>query len=393
MTRAYELNFCPKIDHGRVNFPPPPPAALKDTRAADEWYDESVRESEQYRCFPTKGMPILPEHNSRIFALSKTAKPATKMWITTIINCNGKLHSLDQSKPISARAKDLLCRMVGFLSPDNCRKGNFCITVSNGTLSDEMGLSPRHVIRLLKELHDAGFIFRHFGTGDIGVTRKCIDLSPLVARLGELADAIADRAQNRAAKRSEREKCATMPEMTRGDDNNVTLNTDKNLDTSESVEAMKEERPKNSAPSGLPTTKQTSANPVQKPSWQPKSSQVVDNCPSIAAYLSTPYPDWPAVVAAASALAARFDLNQKAWVTLCAYFGREWAAITVAIVAEMPPAAFTRSAPTIEQKRAAYLGGIARKLGNGEDVGITATWFRHIKSKAQPRPKPHWSSQ
>jgi hypothetical protein len=94
-------------------------------------------------------------------------------------------------------------------------------------------------------------------------------------------------------------------------------------------------------------------------------------------------PSWPELIDAAYLLAASWDLNESAWKTLCVNLGREWAAITVATVAELPPARFTRSsAPRIELRRASYVAGIAKKIAKGEEASVTASWFRHVKQRA-----------
>jgi hypothetical protein len=55
------------------------------------------------------------------------------------------------------------------------------------------------------------------------------------------------------------------------------------------------------------------------------------------------------------------------------------------MVAELPASTFTRcSAPRIELRRASYIAGIARKMAKGEDVSITASWFRHVKRIKPP---------
>jgi hypothetical protein len=57
----------------------------------------------------------------------------------------------------------------------------------------------------------------------------------------------------------------------------------------------------------------------------------------------------------------------------------------VAMVAELPASTFTRcAAPRIELRRASYIAGIARKMAKGEDVSITASWFRHVKRVKPP---------
>jgi hypothetical protein len=81
-------------------------------------------------------------------------------------------------------------------------------------------------------------------------------------------------------------------------------------------------------------------------------------------------------------VAGRWGLNQTAWSTLCQHLGREWAAITVLTVAELPASRFTQSnAPTVDLRRAAYVGGIVKKLKKGQDISVMASWKRHVKIK------------
>jgi hypothetical protein len=75
-------------------------------------------------------------------------------------------------------------------------------------------------------------------------------------------------------------------------------------------------------------------------------------------------------------------MNQTAWSTLCQHLGREWAAITVLKAAELPASRFTQSnAPTVDLRRAAYVGGIVKKLKRGKDISVMASWKRHVKLK------------
>ena len=60
------------------------------------------------------------------------------------------------------------------------------------------GLVARACRPYLAELQSAGFLYRHFTTGSIGLNRPAIDLGPLVYRLPELEAGIADRALYRA---------------------------------------------------------------------------------------------------------------------------------------------------------------------------------------------------
>ena len=122
--------------------------------------------------------------------------------------------------------------------------------------------------------------------------------------------------------------------------------------------------------------------PLGQPGFVPKPHHVLDQCPSLAAYVAAPSPTWRDLINAAFLLASSWDMNAATWKTLCAHLGREWAAITIATVAELPAARFTRSrAPRIELKRASYVAGIARKLAQGENVSVAASWFRHVKRR------------
>ena len=92
-------------------------------------------------------------------------------------------------------------------------------------------------------------------------------------------------------------------------------------------------------------------------------------------------PTWPDLIEAACHLATRWNLNSRVWQTLCLHLGREWAALTVATVAELPESRFTLSrAPTPELRRAGYVAGIAKKLAKGQEASVAASWFRHIKN-------------
>jgi hypothetical protein len=105
-------------------------------------------------------------------------------------------------------------------------------------------------------------------------------------------------------------------------------------------------------------------------------------CPNAVVYLGNSRPSWPSIIESAYHVGGRWGLNQTAWATLCQHLGREWAAITVLTVAELPASRFTQSnAPTVELRRAAYVGGIVKKLKKGQDISVMASWKRHVKIK------------
>ena len=386
MSDAYRPDFRPKPEDGRVPFPAPSDAALREATAADIWFNQAVGAAGEILYRDRPGMPHRAPHDAQVFAMAHAARPVAKGRILSILAAAGQLAHMADDAPLSDGAVRLLARLVALLDRMRCECGWFQVTACNATLAQEMGKSRRTIARYLAELQGAGFLYRHFTTGSIGLDRPAIDLGPLVYRLPELEAAIADRAFYRAEVRAERHRCATLSEKTGGDDKTSTLNTNDSENNKESVFALK----KNVAgsvqgqpqPSGAVTP---NYGPLGRPKWIPKTHQVVDVCPTIAAYLSNPYPAWNDLIDAAYVLATQYDLNDAIWKTLCGGLGREWAALTVAMVAELPAATFTRcAAPRIEQRRASYIAGIARKLAKGEEISITASWFRHVKRSTEP---------
>ena len=381
MNHAYRPDYKPKAEDGRVNFPAPPEAALKGAAAADAWFDQAVGAAGEILYRDRPGMPHRTPHDSQVFAMAHAAKPVAKGRILSLLSAAGQLAHIEDDGPLSDGAGRLLTRLAALLDRSRCEQGWFHVTACNATLAQEMGKTKRTIARYLAELQGAGFLYRHFTTGSIGLDRPAIDLGPLVYRLPELEAAIAERALYRSEVRAERNRCATFLEKTGGDDKTGTLNTDDLKGSTESVFALK----KDVAGSGVGSSQisggvKAGYAPVGRPKWIPKTHQVVDVCPTLAAYLSTPHPSWNDLIDAAYVLAAQYDLNDTTWKTLCGGLGREWAALTVAMVAELPAATFTRcAAPRVELRRASYIAGIAQKMTNGQDVSITASWFRHVK--------------
>ena len=386
MNYAYRSDYKPKAEDGRVPFPAPSEAALTDAAAADAWFDQAVGTAGEILYPDRPGMPYRAPHDSQVFAMAHAARPVAKGRILSILAAAGQLAHIADDAPLSDGAGRLLARLVALLDRTKCEQGWFHVTACNATLAQEMGKTRRTIARYLAELQSAGFLYRHFTTGSIGLNRPAIDLGPLVYRLPELEAAIADRALHRAEVRAERNRCATLSEKTGGDDKTGTLNTYDSKGNNESVLVLRRsvggsacEQPQ---PSG---SVKPNLGPIGRPKWTPKTHQVVDVCPTLAAYLSNPHPAWSDLIDAAYVMAAQYDLNDATWKTLCGGLGREWAALTVAMVAEMPSATFTRSAaPRIEQRRVSYIAGIARKIAKGEDVSITASWFRHVKRSKSP---------
>jgi hypothetical protein len=387
MNHAYRPDFTPRAEDGRVPFPSPPEAALSDAAAADAWFDEAVGGAGEILYRDRPGMPHRAPHDSQVFAMARAAKPVAKGRILNILAASGQLAHIADDLPLSDGAGRLLARLAALLDRTRCEQGWFHVTACNATLAQEMGKTRRTVVRYLSELQRAGFLYRHFTTGSIGLDRPAIDLGPLVCRLPELEAAIADRALYRSEVRAERSRCATLSEKTRGGDKDYTLNTDDLKSYKESVSAH-EEPVVEEAGGQLQTARAVKSiyGPIGKPKWVPKAHQVVDVCPTLTAYLSSAHPDWTNLIDAAYILAAQYDLNDTVWKTLCNGLGREWAALTVAMVAELPASTFTRcAAPRIELRRSSYISGIARKIVKGEDVSIVASWFRHVK-RSKPGP-------
>jgi hypothetical protein len=386
MNHAYRPDFKPRAEDGRVPFPAPPEAALSDAAAADAWFDQAVGAAGEILYRDRPGMPHRTPHDSQVFAMAHAAKAIAKGRILNILAAAGQLAHLADDAPLSDGAGRLLARLAALLDRTRCEQGWFHVTACNATLAQEMGKTRRTIARYLAELQGAGFLYRHFTTGSIGLDRPAIDLGPLVYRLPELEAAIADRALYRSEVRAERARCATLSEKTGGDDKNGTLNTDDLKSSNESVSALKRSVVDSACGQPQPSGGvKPNYGPIGRPKWIPKTHQVVDVCPTLAAYLSNPYPAWTDLIDAAYVLAAQYDLNDTTWKTLCGGLGREWAALTVAMVAELPASTFTRcSAPRIELRRASYIAGIARKMAKGEDVSITASWFRHVKRVKPP---------
>ncbi|MGH7191193.1 MAG: replication initiation protein RepC, partial [Acetobacteraceae bacterium] len=367
-----------------VPFPAPPAEALTDPVAADAWFDKAVADADEILYRDRPGMPHRVPHDAQVFALARAAKPTRKGYILAILSAAGQLAHLADDRPVSDGAGRLLGRLAALLDRERCEQGSFRVTACNATLAQEMGKSHRTIVRYLAELQAAGFLYRHYTTGSIGLDRPTIDLGPLVSRLSELEAAIADRAAARVEVRAERARCATLSEMTGGDDRPVVLNTNELEFNSDTVSASNQEVAP--ATCAKPEASEAPAAPYQptgRPDWTPKPRQVVAVCPTLAAYVTNNQPAWPDLVEAAYCLTRQYELNKRVWETLCLALGREWAALTVALVAEKPPSTFTRCrAPRIELKRASYLAGIARKLVHEPDkVSITASWYRHVKQR------------
>ena len=387
MNHAYRPSFTPRAEEGRVPFPAPPDAALSDAALADVWFEEAVGGAGEILYRDRPGMPHRAPHDSQVFAMARAASPVSKGRILNILAAAGQLAHIADDTALSDGAGRLLARLAALLDRAKCEQGWFHVTACNATLAQEMGKTSRTIVRYLSELQCAGFLYRHFTTGSIGLKRPAIDLGPLVCRLPELEASIADRAIYRSGVRAERARCATLSEKSWVGDKNSTLNTDDYKSYNESVSAH-EEAVVGGACGQLPAPNDVKIayGPVGKPNWVPKAHQVVDVCPTLVAYLSSPRPDWINLIDAAYVLAAQYDLNDTVWKTLCSGLGREWAALTVAMVAELPPATFTRcAAPRIELRRSSYIAGIARKIVKGEDVSIIASWFRHVK-RSRPAP-------
>ena len=386
MHHAASPNYAPRSIDRPVTLPPPPPAALNNPAEAEVWFREAVTAAGEILYRDRPGMPRRASHDSQILALAYAAKPTAKGWILALLSAAGRLAHLADDRDLSDGATRLLHRLAALLAPHRCQAGVFRVTACNATLAREMDKTARTIRRHLAELHAAGFIYRHFTTGPIGLDRPAIDLGPLVSRLPELQAAIADRAQFRADLRADRARCATLPPaagtgMSGGEDIPVPLNTDDLESLADPVIAPEPAGAGEARGQPQPRAPEKPQDqPLGQPGFVPKPHHVLDQCPSLAAYVAAPSPTWRDLINAAFLLASSWDMNAATWKTLCARLGREWAAITIATVAELPAARFTRSrAPRIELKRASYVAGIARKLARGENASIAASWFRHVK--------------
>jgi hypothetical protein len=247
-----------------------------------------------------------------------------------------------------------------------------------------MGKTERTIRRLLSELQEAGFIYRHFTTGPIGLSRKCIDLGPLIFRLPELQDGMAERAFYRAEVRADRSRCATLSEagmqaLSGPEDIPAPPNTQDLKYLSVPVIAQEKDAGAadfaNSRGEDVSIVSLTAGR--QQPGVIPPTAAILNHSPNMRAYLSSSPQTRPNLFDAAYRIALSWGLHRATWQTLCTHLGRDWTAVAVATVAELPPSRFNSGLEEgSEARRARYLAGIARKLTAGEEVNIGASWKR-----------------
>lgn len=327
------------------------------------------------------GLPRRSPHDRQVLAAAYAAQGTAKNWLTAVLLAAGRLPHIAGGKDVSDGASRLLYRLTALLHKQGCTTGNFQVTVCNKTLAHEMNRDVRSIRRYLAELQDAGWIYRHFTTGSLGIQRPAIDLGPTATRLSELEGAISARAEARAEIRAMRAECETLnnkeTNLSWGEDKPVPLNTD---DSESICNVIAKERDSLVSDCGKASQSVDIKGIYEnkRPEFIPKIGLVLEQCPSLALYVDQRSARWPDLVDAASKLAEKWDLNEIIWGRLCLALGREWAAITVGTVAELPETWFTRSrGQTIGSKRASYVSGIAKKLATNQ-VNITASWFRHM---------------
>jgi DNA-binding transcriptional ArsR family regulator len=348
------------VDLPEIFFSPPPAEALTDTEAANAWYQSAFEAAGEPIYHPMPGMPGRTPHDAMVFALARSARPTQKRWIASVLDsATSQLrHIADDQITVPLSAEAVLRKLVTYLNQERCAQGWFHVTACNATLADELNTSPRAIRRHLARLQEAGFIYRHYTTGEIGLKRYSLDLGPLVHRLDELQADHIERARRRAERNAVR---AVL----------------------DSVSAQREAVARSEEGRGEgPGRSTVNYGPVGRPQSIPKPEFVAAMCPHVAPYVGNSRPSWPAMIEGAYQVAGRWGLNQTAWSTLCQHLGREWAAITVLTVAELPASRFTQSnAPTVDLRRAAYVGGIVKKLKKGQDISVMASWKRHVKIK------------
>lgn len=132
------------------------------------------------------------------FALISKAEPTPKGRIT------GALHAeCGRTWDLRDGEFRLLLKLAGLLNKEDCMSGRFRVVVCNATLAEEMGVTVRTIQARLGRLEGHGLVYRHYIGGAAGLDRAGIDLAPLVARLGELYEALMDRADDRRKRREE----------------------------------------------------------------------------------------------------------------------------------------------------------------------------------------------
>lgn len=383
---AYRPEFSPRLDTNVVKLSAPPEQALQDPIAANSWFSEAVDAAGELIYEARPGMPRHADNDRQILALALSAKPVYKGFLLSVLaGAGGRLVHLSYDRNLSSVSAILLSRLVSLLKPEACEKGNFLVKSSNAMLAQEMGKTERTIRRLMSELQEAGFIYRHFTTGPVGLSRKCIDLGPLVCRLPELQDGMAERALYRAEARADRSRCATLSEVK---DRNISGREDTidPLDTQDfkylSVPVIAQEKDGSQSGVGkvLPEDNSTaSIRSTDQLPVPPPPSIIVSNSPSLRAYLCNSPDSRSEVFEAAYRLAMNWGLNRRSWQSLCSHLGREWTTVCIATVAELPSSRFNQGLDDdLGSRRARYLAGIARKLATGEDVDITASWRRLV---------------
>lgn len=380
-----------------IAFPPPPAAALHDNETATKWFADAVEAAGEGIPHPRPGTITRNSQDMTIFALAKQATPTPK---DKILKTMATVHTLyyihEPMRRVSDGARNVLGRLVAALYDKHAEAGDFTIRILNSTIATDCGKDERSVRRHLASLQEAGFIYRHYTTGDHGLRRQAIDLGPLVARLEELHAEQQARVERRAQLEQERALSLTMPnppgklntelsttKNAGGEDKFVPLITDpQNISERDTVMAQGKAVVV-SAPNEPVMSAGASPNygPKGRPEFTPEPKFVAKLCPTLKIYMRDSPETWPYIVETAYNLGMTWDLNKSTWNHLCTILGREWAAIVIATVAEIPEKQFTRSnAPTISLKRAAYVSGIVRRLRTGTDDSVAASWFRFVKS-------------
>jgi hypothetical protein len=119
-----------------------------------------------------------------------------------------------------------LLTLVELVHTDKWRAGEPTLWPSNSTIAEARGVEVRTIQRHLSDLEAQGWLIRRYTRSHHRAGAGCIDLSPLTHRLGELREAIAEAHAARLLRRSEDRETLRSGDRSRGDDRNVTQNTE-----------------------------------------------------------------------------------------------------------------------------------------------------------------------
>lgn len=284
--------------------------------------------------------PWRPKEAHQARAWAEKAEPTAKGLITNALDMeNGRFWDLTDGQ------FRLMSRLVGLLNKENCKAGDYKLTITNRALSHELGVTVRCIQLRLACLEDEGLIYRHFIGGEVGLDRAYIDLAPMVARVHELWDAVNARKRERQQYRDELKSPLAFPSPSQEDssphESSSTLNTQTSNDLICNAQ-QKSEAPavtpppplRPAAPIGIPRKYEANAKTPAPSSPRAFANLIEQAAPEIAGGGS--------IIDSAYELARSWGVPQRVWGEGCLTHGREVVAAVVAVCASMSPDQFKK---------------------------------------------------